>query len=449
MGQTRELEPDEFHVRMVQAPSQFREALKAAKAGAVNRGLLCQLAQSASMEIEARRTCTPTELVACKALAVEMAALGGDRAACGVQRVRTTAQAAGYIAQACVWLRSRESHVMIPSDPVGSVSTANEHTAHGEDAPVYAEFDRAAYDFRGVVLRMLREQGVLDGLPADCHDPLASLHLTDVGQRELGYLSSALAWVGQDAEDHHADGASQGGGDVASSHQGLVYSQALDDATRYGCGSFNRAWKSSKLRDEFLALYERFVSEVIAPALSAAECGGLVYQAQPIFRVFLPYHLGVGPRHVDASYHPQPNELNIWMPLTDCFGTNSLFVESLPGLGDYEPIACGFGTMYQFRGNACEHFTELNVSGQTRVSIDFRVIRPQELPLQPVPDISAPAQSTEGRGQNAGARKGKGAAEYFSIGRYYKQLPLAERRAECESVRLSQGCEVTYGTSTS
>jgi hypothetical protein len=57
-----------------------------------------------------------------------------------------------------------------------------------------------------------------------------------------------------------------------------------------------------------------------------------------------------------------------WVPLTDCYGTNSLQVESAAGAADFQPIDCAYGTAFRFRGNACEHFTLLNVSGRTRTS---------------------------------------------------------------------------------
>ena len=34
---------------------------------------------------------------------------------------------------------------------------------------------------------------------------------------------------------------------------------------------------------------------------------------------------------------------------------------------------CGAGDVYVFHGNSCEHYTELNVSDATRVSLDFRI----------------------------------------------------------------------------
>jgi hypothetical protein len=139
-------------------------------------------------------------------------------------------------------------------------------------------------------LRMLSEH--VQSLASDdddaAPDPLAMLHATAAGQRELGYLRDAHEWASRGT---------------------LEYSRELDEATRYGCGVFNRVWKHSALRDEFLATYERFVAEVVAPSLGSAHA--LVYQAVPVFRVFLPAHLAVGPRHTDAQYHEQPNEINV------------------------------------------------------------------------------------------------------------------------------------------
>ena len=99
--------------------------------------------------------------------------------------------------------------------------------------------------------------------------------------------------------------------------------------------------------------------------------------------------------------------------LTTARASNSLQVESRPGVGDFEPIDCEYGTLFYFRGNACEHYTELNVEDTTRVSFDFRVIRPEELPVQPVP--TAPAHNDTARGK----------AAHFVIGdgRYYSRLP--------------------------
>lgn len=124
--------------------------------------------------------------------------------------------------------------------------------------------------------------------------------------------------------------------------------------------------------------YLRFLREVVAPLIEAHVPGGsseMLYQAQPNFRCHLPGtgHLLVH-RHRDADYHHQPNELNIWLPLTPCQGSNTLWSESSPGLGDYRPFELVPGQCMLFWGHQCSHYTVPNETGVTRVSIDFRVV---------------------------------------------------------------------------
>ena len=120
--------------------------------------------------------------------------------------------------------------------------------------------------------------------------------------------------------------------------------------------------------------YEAFVREVVAPVVDP-EGAGLLYQAEPNVRIHLPGtgHLLVH-RHTDADYHHNPNEVNFWVPLTPAYGTNSVFVESAPGLGDYEPFEMEPGEAVRFWGNRCAHYTLPNDTGATRVSFDFRVV---------------------------------------------------------------------------
>ena len=376
--------------RLGNAPAIFRAGLKASKAGDMLFDL-SELQACAAEEVAARRPCSIQEWYTCRVLVAEVAALGETRIPLGLHHVRTAAQAASFVARTKTWIRAREQ--LVHQQSASRASTLH-HSKLG-----YFAFSSERYDFRRLVLRMLAEQpGVLDDLQAN-GDPLTNLHLGRVGRQEPGYLESFV-------REHEA-----GPSEFVNAPMSVIqYSKATDDATRYGCGSFNRAWKASTLRHEFLALYEQFIAEVIVPLVGCAPNGGqgLVYQAQPIFRAFLPHHLAVGPRHTDAEYHPMPSEINIWLPLTDAYESNSLQVESSPGAGDFEPITCGYGTLFSFRGNACEHFTEFNVSDATRVSLDFRVIRAEDSGAVP---LASPDPHVRGK------------ANYFAIGQYYNQLP--------------------------
>ena len=125
--------------------------------------------------------------------------------------------------------------------------------------------------------------------------------------------------------------------------------------------------------------YHRFLREVVAPELEAAVPGAsaatMLFQREPNFRCHLPGtgHLLVH-QHCDSDYHHQPNEVNIWVPLTSAFASNTLWAESAPGAGDFRPFELNPGECMRFWGHQCSHYTVPNETSHTRVSIDFRVI---------------------------------------------------------------------------
>jgi len=63
------------------------------------------------------------------------------------------------------------------------------------------------------------------------------------------------------------------------------------------------------------------------------------------------------------------------------WGSNSLWVESAPGLADFQPVEACYGQVLRFYGNRCAHMTVPNSSGVARVSFDFRVL-PAALAVQ-------------------------------------------------------------------
>ena len=56
------------------------------------------------------------------------------------------------------------------------------------------------------------------------------------------------------------------------------------------------------------------------------------------------------------------------------YDTNTLYVETMPRLEEYEPILLKAGNCICFNGNKCKHFNKINKTGKTRVSFDFRVL---------------------------------------------------------------------------
>lgn len=76
--------------------------------------------------------------------------------------------------------------------------------------------------------------------------------------------------------------------------------------------------------------------------------------------------------HRDSEYGQRANMVNIWLPVTRAFGSNSMYVESSPGRSDFKPLELEYGEAFMFYGTEMLHGTLDNVSGSTRISYDFR-----------------------------------------------------------------------------
>jgi ectoine hydroxylase-related dioxygenase (phytanoyl-CoA dioxygenase family) len=121
---------------------------------------------------------------------------------------------------------------------------------------------------------------------------------------------------------------------------------------------------------EFFAMYTRFVREVIQPQIG----GSFIYQRIPTFRVHLPNNVSVGEFHRDRDYFHSPHETNIWLPVTDTWDTNTVWIESDEGREDYRPYELSYGQALIFDGANLKHGNMINQTGHTRVSLDFRVM---------------------------------------------------------------------------
>lgn len=139
--------------------------------------------------------------------------------------------------------------------------------------------------------------------------------------------------------------------------------------------SFHRVFYEWARSEEFTMLYESFISNEVQKLYSEE----IVYQAIPTFRIAFPGNIAVGEYHKDRFYRDenwakQVREHNFFLPFTDAFDTNTIWVESEEDKGDYAPMDCKYGEFIQWDGSNLTHGNKLNVTGKTRVSIDFRVI---------------------------------------------------------------------------
>lgn len=120
----------------------------------------------------------------------------------------------------------------------------------------------------------------------------------------------------------------------------------------------------------FIDCYNDFMNEAIRPQFSEK----IVYQKYPTLRIQIPDGKGVAAYHIDSEYNHPIEETNIWLPFTHAKDSSSIYIESKPGKGDYTPQDVDYGQYITFDGCRLSHGNEINKTGQTRVSIDMRVI---------------------------------------------------------------------------
>ncbi|NDG28562.1 hypothetical protein EB118_00465 [bacterium] len=123
---------------------------------------------------------------------------------------------------------------------------------------------------------------------------------------------------------------------------------------------------------EFLIIYKQFVQYLIDKHFSAEN---MVYQTKPTFRVQTPDNIAVAKWHKDKAYNHSSNEVNIFLPLTDAFDTNTIWAETEEDKGDYIPMEANVGEYYIWNGANLLHGNKENKTGVSRVSVDFRLIK--------------------------------------------------------------------------
>ena len=125
--------------------------------------------------------------------------------------------------------------------------------------------------------------------------------------------------------------------------------------------------------ESFTQKYNSFVEEVVLPHLGLEEA---LVQIYPSFRVHLPNNVAVVIKHHDSDErHKHPfGEINFIYALTDMFDSNTVKVEKMPRSGEFVDLNLKEGECISFNGNVCDHYNEINKTGKTRMSFDFRVL---------------------------------------------------------------------------
>jgi hypothetical protein len=121
-------------------------------------------------------------------------------------------------------------------------------------------------------------------------------------------------------------------------------------------------------RAPFWALYQRFLTNVIAPYLTRGE---YLVQRRPNLRIQFPKNRAVGEWHRDRDYGHQGEERNFWLPLTPVSVENCVWIKLA---WSRFPMVVQPGQVLEFDGANLVHGNRVSQATTTRVSLDFRVL---------------------------------------------------------------------------
>jgi len=133
--------------------------------------------------------------------------------------------------------------------------------------------------------------------------------------------------------------------------------------------------------------YFQFVNDYIKPLFS--DGSPIVIQKTPNIRISFPNSAAIGKfeqengdvigLHKDSDFGHHSDEINIVIPITKMFDTNSIYYEPTPdsNMSTDNYINLNLKTNEFFIGNFNKllHYNRLNNTGSTRISLDFRIIR--------------------------------------------------------------------------
>lgn len=165
--------------------------------------------------------------------------------------------------------------------------------------------------------------------------------------------------------------------DLSQIHNSVVSSNEIpEDPSQDQKTSYHKVFYAAyeDPTNTFLDVYRNFVKYLRDKHYTGKS---VIYQSRPTFRVHAPENIAVAKWHKDKAYNHSANEINIFLPLTNAFDTNTIWAESEEDKGDYAPMNANYGEYYIWNGANLLHGNKKNETGVSRVSLDFRFIFPE------------------------------------------------------------------------
>lgn len=125
----------------------------------------------------------------------------------------------------------------------------------------------------------------------------------------------------------------------------------------------------------FYRLFHQWVQREFRPLFQ----NKISYNSHPTFRVHMAGTPSVSAWHTDYEVTGRMDQVTVWTPLTDAYGTNTIHVETGYGKNDFTAVPVKYGEALLFDGNCLRHGSLPNTTKATRVSFDFRFAPKPEL----------------------------------------------------------------------
>jgi hypothetical protein len=116
-------------------------------------------------------------------------------------------------------------------------------------------------------------------------------------------------------------------------------------------------------------MYENLVKDFISSLVPQK----FYYQKIPTFRIGLPKNKFVGEFHRDTAYNHQPYELNFNLAIANYKSSAALITEDIAGSKNLITTEIDYGEVMGFDHIGCLHGSEINQTGKTMMSMDFRL----------------------------------------------------------------------------
>ena len=160
-------------------------------------------------------------------------------------------------------------------------------------------------------------------------------------------------------------------GNLEQAHKDFKFPHKLETMKDQNTILHDRFYKAMREPD-FSQLYNKFIIEFISKMFDES----VLFQKFPSFRVHQPDNVAVGEFHRDSDFGHDAHEVNFWLPFTDAYETNTVWIED-PITKKIEAMEVEYGNVARFDGANLNHGNKTNKTGKTRMSIDFRIFARQ------------------------------------------------------------------------